>query len=132
MLIFSKLVATKPLITIISHMHNFIVKLGKIPDIFKEFGGNRVDKNGNRPHCGVVPKFSEPEVIALSSTADAFGFDSENYLFKCLDAEKEDTLPNLITRRQYNQRRKLTAKLGEEIRKRYCCRNRRERECVQY
>jgi len=31
--------------------------------------------------------------------------------------EKGDALPNLITRRQYNQRRKLTAKLGEEIRK---------------
>ncbi len=117
LLIFSKLVVAKPLITIIAHMYNFIVKFGKILDIFKEFAGNRVDKNGNRPHCGVVPKFSDLEVIALSATAEAFGFDSENYLFKRLNAEKGDALPNLITRRQYNQRRKLTAGLGEEIRK---------------
>lgn len=117
LLIFSKLVVTKPLITIIAHMYNFIAKFGKILDIFKEFAGNRVDKNGNRPHCGVVPKFSDLEVIALSATAEAFGFDSENYLFKRLNAEKADAFPNLITRRQYNQRRKLTARLGEEIRK---------------
>ncbi len=45
-LIFSKLVATKPLITIITLMHNFIVKFGKILDIFKEFAGNRVNDPG--------------------------------------------------------------------------------------
>ncbi len=115
LLIFSKLEVNKPMITIIAHMHNFIVKFGKILDIFKEFAGRRVDKNGNRPHCGVVPKFSDLEVIAFSATAEAFGFDSENYLFKHLNTEKEDALPNLISRRQYNQRRKLTMKLGEEI-----------------
>lgn len=38
-LIFSKLVVTKPLITIIAHMHNFIVKFGKILGIYKEFAG---------------------------------------------------------------------------------------------
>lgn len=116
-LIFSKLVVAKPLITIIALMHNFIAKFAQILEIYKKFVGNRVDKNGNRPHCGVVPKFSDLEVIALSATAEAFGFDSENYLFKRLHAEKGENLPNLITRRQYNQRRKLTAVLGEEIRK---------------
>lgn len=114
---FSKLVVTKPLNTSLALMHNFIVKFAKILDIYKKFAGNRVDKNGNRPHCGVVPKFSDLEVIALSATAEAFGFDSENYLFKRLNAEKGHSLPNLISRRQYNQRRKLTAKLGEDIRK---------------
>lgn len=116
-MIFSNLVATKPFITILTFMHNFIAKFRKILDIFKEYAGNRVDENGNRPHCGVVPKFSDLEVIALSATAEAFGFDSENYLFKRLEAEKNDALPNLISRRQYNRRRKLTALLGEEIRK---------------
>ncbi len=115
--IISKLVVTKPLITIITLMHNFIVKFAQILEIYKKFAGNRVDKNGNRPHCGVVPKFSDLEVIALSATAEAFGYDSENYLFRLLHAEKGDSLPNLISRRQYNQRRKLTAVLGEEIRK---------------
>lgn len=116
-LIFSNLEATKPSITIIALMHNFIVKFGIILDIFKEFAGNRVTEAGNLPRRGVVPKFSDLEVIALSATAEAFGFDSENYLFKRLESEKGDLLPNLITRRQYNQRRKLTSKLGEDIRR---------------
>lgn len=98
-------------------MHNFIVKSGKILDIIKEFAGNRVDQNGNRPHCGVVPKFSDLEVIAIPATAEAFGIDSENFLFKRLEEVKGNFLPNLISRIQFNQRRKITARLGEEIRK---------------
>ena len=117
LLIFSKLVVTKPLIDIIALMHNFIVKFGKILDIFKKFAGNRVNDLGNAPRRGVVPKFSDLEVLALSATAEVFGIDSENYLFYRLRNECADGLPNLITRRQYNQRRKLTYHLGEEIRK---------------
>lgn len=116
-LIFSKLVVTKPLITIISHMHNFIVKFGKILGIYKEFAGNRVNELGNVPRRGVVPKFSDLEVIALSATAEVFGIDSENYLFHRLKNECAGQLPHLTTRRQYNQRRKQTYLLGEEIRK---------------
>lgn len=116
-LIISNLVVPKPLVTIIAHMHNFIAKFSEILDIIKEFAGNRVTEAGNQPRRGVVPKFSDLEVIALSVTAEAFGIDSENYLFKRLENEKGDELPNLISRRQYNQRRKLTYKLGEEIRK---------------
>lgn len=116
-LIFSKLVVTKPLITIIAHMHNFIVKFGKILGIYKEFAGNRVNELGNVPRRGVVPKFSDLEVIALSATAEVFGIDSENYLFHRLKNECADQIPHLITRRQYNQRRKQTYILGEEIRK---------------
>ena len=37
--IFSKLEVSKPIIDYIAHMHNFIVKFGKILDIFKEFAG---------------------------------------------------------------------------------------------
>ena len=39
-LIFSKLEVTKPIVYIITRMHNFIVKFGKILDIFKKFAGN--------------------------------------------------------------------------------------------
>ena len=40
-----------------------------------------VNSNGNVTRCGVVPKFSDLEVIALSITAEAFCIDSANYLF---------------------------------------------------
>ena len=115
--IISKLVVTKLLRTIALLMRNFIANFVRILGICKYFAGNRVNKLGNVPRCGVVPKFSDLEVIALGITAEAFGLDSENLLFHRLHNECKDDLPNLISRRQFNVRRKLTARLAEEIRK---------------
>ena len=56
------------------------------------------------------------EVIALSLTAEIMEIDSECYLFAKL-REYRDKMPNLISRRQYNDRRKFTAQLCEQIRK---------------
>ena len=97
-------------------MHNFIEKFTKINDICKKFAGNRVNEHGNVSRRGVIPTFSDLEVIALSLTAEAFGYDSENNLFKRL-AESPEHIPNLISRRQFNVRRKLTACLAEDIRR---------------
>ena len=116
-LIFSNLVVSKTLSTIIISMHNFIAKFREILDICKHFAGNHVNNYGNIPRRGVVPKFSDIEVVALSITAEALSIDSENYLFQRLNRESPGAIPNLITRRQFNQRRKLTKGLGEEIRK---------------
>lgn len=115
--IISKLVATKLLRTITLLMRNFIANFVRILRIYKDFAGNRVNEFGNIPRCGVVPKFSDLEVIALGITAEAFGFDSENLLFHRLHHECKEDLPNLISRRQFNARRKLTARLAGEIRK---------------
>ncbi len=46
--------------------------------------------------------FSDLAVIALSATAGSLEFDSENYLFKRLNAEIGEELPNFIPRRQYS------------------------------
>ena len=115
--IISKLVVTTPLTTIALLMRNFIANFVRILGICKDFAGNRVNEHGNVPRCGVVPKFSDLEVIALGITAESFGFDSENLLFYRLHHECKEDLPNLISRRQFNARRKLTARLAEEIRK---------------
>ena len=98
-------------------MHNFVAKFIEILEICKQFAENHVNEKGNVVRCGVVPKFSDIEVIALSITAEAFGIDSENYLFNRLKNEFPNAIPNLITRRQFNQRRKKTMHLGEKIRK---------------
>ncbi len=116
-LIFSKLVVLKRLITITVRMRNFIANFVRILGICKHFAGNRVNEHGNVPRCGVVPKFSDLEVIALGITAEAFGIDSENLLFHRLHHECKEDLPDLISRRQFNVRRKLMARLAEEIRK---------------
>lgn len=62
-------------------MHNFAAKYVKFLDICKKFAGNLVNEHGNMPRRGVVPRFSDLEVIALSITAECLSIDSENYLF---------------------------------------------------
>ena len=96
-------------------MYNFCAKFRQILEICKRFSENLVNPLGNVPRVGVVPRFSDLEVVALSLTAEAFGIDSENCLFHWLSSCK-DEIPNLISRRQYNDRRKLTSGLSEEIR----------------
>ena len=115
-LIFRNLVVSKLLSTIIVDMRNFVTNFRKILEICKQFAGNQVNEKGNVPRRGVVPTFSDLEVVALSITAEAFSIDSENYLFNRLNSDCPDAIPNLISRRQYNQRRKLTMMLGENIR----------------
>ena len=115
-LIFSNLVVANKVITKIIAMHNFVTKFRKILEITKQFAGNLVNEKGNVCRPDPVPKFSDLEVIALSSTMEAFGIDSENLLFNRLEKECPEAIPTLISRHQFNTRRKLTKNLGERIR----------------
>ena len=98
-------------------MHNFHAIFSKILEICKQFSYDLVNTEGNSRRRGVVPRFSDIEVIALSLTAETLSIDSENYLFRKL-AESKKEIPNLISRRQFNDRRKSTSELCEKIRKR--------------
>ena len=57
----------------------------------------------------------------MSLTAEVESIDSEKWLFEYKLQEYRDRIPNLISRRQFNVRRKKTARLCEEIRKRLAC-----------
>lgn len=98
-------------------MHNLYAIFAKFLHICKEFSDNLVTEHGNIPRPGVVPRFSDLEVVSLSLTMESIGLDSENYLFSKL-GEYSNELPYLISRRQFNDRRKLTANLCKEIRER--------------
>ena len=98
-------------------MHNLSTILRKFTEITKTFAGNLVDKDGNIPRRGPKPMFSDIEVIALSMAQEYQGIDSENMLFHLLSEYKKD-IPNLISRRQYNDRRKQTSDLSAKIRER--------------
>ena len=116
-LIFSNLVVTKTLSS--NHrMYNLYTKFVKILEICKQFSENLVNESGNVPHRGPVPKFSDLEVVALSLTAETESIDSEKWLFDYKLQEYKDSIPNLISRRQFNDRRKKTSGLCEELRKR--------------
>jgi hypothetical protein len=87
-------------------------------DICNKFGKEYTNDNGNIPRRGVIPKFSDLEVISLSLTAESLSIDSENLLFNKLNSDYNADFPNLISRRQYNDRRKLLFDLTNKIRKR--------------
>ena len=69
------------------------------------------------PRPGVVPKFSDLEVVALGLAAEALGIDSESLLFSRLEGYRRE-MPRLLSRRQYNDRRKSTTLLCQRIRER--------------
>ena len=116
-LIFSNLVVIKKLSS--NHrMYNLYTKFVKILEICKQFSENLVNESGNVPRRCPVPKFSDLDVVALSLTAETESIDSEKWLFDYKLQEYKDSIPNLISRRQFNDRRKKTATLCEELRKR--------------
>lgn len=98
-------------------MHNLYTKFVKILEICKQFSNKFVNEAGNVPRRGPVPKFSDLEVVALSLAAESERIDSENWLFESKLKEYKGKIPNLISRRQFNDRRKSTAGLCEKIRK---------------
>ena len=81
-----------------SDMDNFFAKFGKILDVCKRFSKDLAGGHGNMPRRGVVPKFSDLEVIALALTAETESIDSESRLFSMLKSHRE-LMPNLISRR---------------------------------
>lgn len=98
-------------------MHNIKTNFDKILVVLKDIIGGEVNEKGNYLRRGSVPRFSDIEVIAMSLTAECLGIDSENYLFSKLKSEYLCDFDNMISRRQYNDRRKLLFEKTEQVRK---------------
>jgi hypothetical protein len=98
-------------------MHNIKTNFDKILGIIKDIIGDEIDEKGNYLRRGTRPRFSDIEVIALSLTAECLSIDSENYLFSKLNKEYLSEFENIISRRQYNDRRKLLFEQTERVRK---------------
>jgi hypothetical protein len=98
-------------------MHNIKTNFDKILVILKDILGEELTEKGNYVRRGTVPRFSDIEVIAMSLTAECLSIDSENYLFSKLRAEYSHCFGNMISRRQYNDRRKLLFDKTENARK---------------
>ena len=99
-------------------MYKHYTKFVKILEICKQFSENLVKESGNVPRRSPIPKFSDLEEVALSLTAETESIDSEKWLFNYKMQEYKDSIPNLISRGRLNDRRKKTAGLCEELRKR--------------
>ena len=83
--------------------------LAKNPNPYKQIVGNLVNESEEQ--------FSDLEIEALNMTSKAVGIDSESLLFAKLQ-EYSIEIHNLIFRRQYNDRRKITLSLCNTIRER--------------
>jgi hypothetical protein len=59
-------------------MHNLKSNFDKMLDIYKQLFTNEL---GSISRSGVVPRFSDLELVAWSLIAEALGIDSENLLF---------------------------------------------------
>ena len=100
-LIFSNCVVSKHKVIIFHAMHNLYANFVKILEICKNFSINLVNELGNIPRPGVVPRFSDLEVVALSLTAEHLSIDSENNLF---DRLKAVSYTHLLSANPYHQR----------------------------
>ena len=78
-LICSNLVVTKSLNSN-RRMHNLYANFVRILGVCKRFSKDLVNDKGNMPRCGVVPRFSDLEAVALSLAEETMGYDSESYL----------------------------------------------------
>ena len=113
-LIFSNFVVSKHKVIIFHAMHNLYANFVKILEICKNFSINLVNELGNIPPWE-SSTFSDLEVVALSLTAEHLSIDSKNNLFDRLKGIRLKC-QTLISRRQFNDRRKFTAELCETIR----------------
>lgn len=95
-------------------MHSIKSNFDKILCVLREIlgGDSPIVKKQVKP--GPKTKFSDLEVIALACTAECMGQNSESYFFSLLN--KKD-FPTLLSRRQFNDRRKRLNVHIEEVRK---------------
>ncbi len=98
-------------------MHNIKTNFDKIFEVVKAIVKDETDTQGNYARRGTKPRFSDMEVIALSLTAECLSIDSEHYLFVKLRNEYSNDFKNIISRRQYNYRRKVLFEKTEHVRK---------------
>jgi hypothetical protein len=66
-------------------MHNLFANFVRILGVCKKFSQDLVNDKGNMPRRGVVPRFGDLEVIALSLTEETMCYNSEGYLFGQLE-----------------------------------------------
>lgn len=84
--------------------------------VLVEVLGDEFPEGGNLLRPGPKPKFTDVEVLALSLTAECMGIDSECYLLEKINSTYKDSFPHIISRRQYNDRRKSLFPYQEFIR----------------
>lgn len=98
-------------------MYNLYAKFVKILEICKQFSEISSMIRVMFHVVVLFPSFGFGSGGAIPE-AETESIDSEKWLFDYKLQEYKDSIPNLISRRQFNDRRKKTSGLCEELRKR--------------
>ncbi|SDP69812.1 Transposase DDE domain-containing protein [Mucilaginibacter sp. OK268] len=97
-------------------MHHIKNTFDKINCTLKEVLGEHPFLLKARLRPGPKHRFTDTDVVTLSLTADFLGLNSENYLFASLKSDYKGCFPHLLSRRQYNDRRKRLANEINQVR----------------
>ena len=97
-------------------MHKIQTYFIKILEVIKDIISEQINEKGNYLRRGTRPKLSDMEVIALSLAAECLSIASENHLFSKLNTEYLNDFENLVSRSQYNDRRKFIFEKTEGLR----------------
>lgn len=87
-------------------MHHIKVTFDKIMYALSEILREEPALLHTKRRPGPKHRFTDIDIIVLSLTADSLGLNSENYLFASLESDYKNDFPTLISRRQFNDRRK--------------------------
>lgn len=97
-------------------MHCIKSNFDKLKSVLIEVIEPKYLSDGNFMRPGPKPKFTDIDIISLSLVAECMGIDSELYLFSKLQSTYIADFPHLISRRQYNDRRKFLFQWTEFVR----------------
>lgn len=79
-------------------MHNRYAIFAKFLNMCKQIAGNLVNESGDAPRRGVVPGFSDLDIMALNMTSKPVNLDSRSLLFAKLQEYRIAPLAKLNIR----------------------------------
>lgn len=107
-MIFSQLLAN-------SYMHNVYEEFAKFRNICNFSADYLINKQCSIPRCGVISRFSDLEMVTLGMVSENVVIHSKSIFF-VKPIEYQSEIPHLISRRQYNDRRKFKTSFCTAIR----------------
>lgn len=87
-------------------MQNIKATFDKIKNALNQVLGDSHPLLKTKKRPGPKYRLTDLEIIILSLTADYIGLKSENYLFEALNSDYKNYFPDLLSRRQYNDRKR--------------------------
>jgi len=97
-------------------MYDIKKNFDRIKAFAKNILSTELPESENLLRQGPKPKFTDLDVITLALTGECLEINSENRLFKAINSDYPNSFPCILSRRQFNDRRKALIKLVDKVR----------------